>query len=62
MEKDKLFDEQILDCNKIRMMQQAGKKEKIAYIHFSVLRTNILLKKHEIRIDAFDENWYMYPI
>ena len=62
MEKDKLFDEQILDCNKIRMMQQAGKKEKIAYIHFSVLRTNILLKKHEIRIDAFDENWYMDPI
>lgn len=49
-------------CNKIRMMQQAGKKEKIAYIHFSVLRTNILLKKHEIRIDAFDENWYMDPM
>ena len=46
-------------CTKISTMQQQDKKGKIAYIHFSVLRTNILLKKHEIRIDAYDENWYM---
>lgn len=46
-------------CSYITEMQQQGKKNKIAYIHFSVLRTNIMLKKHEIRIDAFDENWYM---
>lgn len=46
-------------CEKIYQMQQQGEKGAIAYIHFSILRTNILLKKHEIRLDAYDENWYM---
>lgn len=46
-------------CTDIAKMQQQGKKGRIAYIHFSVLRTNILLKKHELRIDAYDENWYL---
>lgn len=46
-------------CDKIYQMQQQGDKGAIAYIHFSVLRTNILLKKHEIRLDAYDENWYL---
>lgn len=46
-------------CNQIYQMQQQGNKGAIAYIHFSVLRTNILLKKHEIRLDAYDENWYL---
>lgn len=46
-------------CNKIYQMQQQGKKGAISYIHFSILKTNILLKKHEIRLDAYDENWYM---
>lgn len=46
-------------CDKIYQMQQQGKKGAIAYIHFSILRTNILLKNHEIRLDAYDENWYM---
>lgn len=46
-------------CNKICKMQKQGRKGAISYIHFSVLRTNILLRKHEIRIDAYDENWYM---
>ncbi len=46
-------------CNEIYQMQQQGEKGAIAYIHFSVLNTNILLKKHEIRMDAYDENWYM---
>ncbi len=46
-------------CEKIYQMQQQGKKGAIAYIHFSVLRTNILLRKHVIRVDAYDERWYM---
>lgn len=45
-------------CDQIYQMQQKGKGE-IAYIQFSVLRTNILLKRHNLRIDAYDENWYM---
>ncbi|MCM1258324.1 MAG: pentapeptide repeat-containing protein [Roseburia sp.] len=46
-------------CDKIYEMQQQGKKGAVAYIQFSVLRTNILLNRHEIRLDAYDENWYM---
>lgn len=46
-------------CDRIYQMQQRGAKGPISYIHFSVLRTNMLLKKHEIRMDAYDENWYM---
>lgn len=49
-------------CDKIYQMQQQGKKGAVAYIHFSVLRTNILLKKHELRLDAYDESWYMDPV
>ena len=46
-------------CEKIIKMQAAGKKAPIAFINFSVLRTNILVRKHELRIDAYDENWYL---
>lgn len=46
-------------CEKISQMQEQGEKGAIAYLHFSVLKTNILLKKHEIRMDAYDENWYL---
>ncbi len=56
---DKLVDCFSGYCDKIYQMQQSGEKGAIAYIHFSILRTNILLKKHEIRMDAYDENWYL---
>lgn len=46
-------------CEKIYQMQQQGEKGAIAYIHFSILQTNILLKKHALRVDAYDEKWYM---
>lgn len=46
-------------CKEIAKRQKKGEKDKIAYIHFSVLRTNILLNKHELRIDAYDENWFI---
>lgn len=49
-------------CEKISQMQEQGEKGAIAYLHFSVLKTNILLKKHEIRMDAYDENWYLDPV
>ena len=45
-------------CQKITMMQKDGKKGSIGFIHFSILRTNILAKRHKIRLDAYDENWY----
>ena len=45
-------------AEKIIQMQQLGKKEAIAFINFSILRTNILTKKHALRIDAYDQNWY----
>lgn len=40
-------------------MQQAGEKGAVAFVQFSLLRTNILLNKHELRLDAYDENWYL---
>ena len=60
---DKLVDEFVACfegyCEKIASMQEAGKKGAIAFINFSVLRTNILARNHELRIDAYDENWYL---
>lgn len=55
---------QLSDCiskygESIYEMQQTGKKGAIAYLQFSMLRTNILLNKHELRLDAYDENWYL---
>jgi len=46
-------------CEKITKMQGTGKKNAIAFINFSLLRTNLLARKHELRIDAYDENWYL---
>ena len=45
-------------AEKVTQMQQMGKKEAVAFIHFSVLRTNILAKKHILRIDAYNAEWY----
>jgi len=45
-------------CRKITQMQEAGKKGAIAFVYFSMLRTNILAKRHKLRLDAYDENWY----
>lgn len=60
---DELTD-QLSDCisnygEVIYEMQKTGEKGAIAYLQFSLLRTNILLNKHELRLDAFDENWYL---
>ena len=46
-------------CNKIVKMQETGKKDAIGFIHFSVLRTHIIAGNHNIRLDAYDGNWYM---
>lgn len=46
-------------AGKVISMQQAGEKEEIAFINFSVLRTNILVKKHCLRIDAYNPKWYL---
>lgn len=43
----------------IYQMQQAGKKGAVAYLQFSMLRTNILLDRRELRLDAYDEAWYL---
>lgn len=60
---DELTD-QLSDCiskfgKSIYEMQQTGEKGRIAYLQFSLLRTNILLNKHELRLDAYDESWYL---
>jgi len=45
-------------CEKIARMQEAGQKGEIGFIHFSVLRTNILASRHAIRLDAYGKEWY----
>ena len=46
-------------CLKITQMQEQGAKNAIGFIHFSVLRTNILARRHKIRLDAYGENWHL---
>lgn len=46
-------------CRKIIIMQQKERKGRIGFIHLSVLRTSILAKRHQIRLDAYDEKWYL---
>jgi len=45
-------------CQKIVQMQQAGEKGSLGYIHFSLLYTDILARNYQLRIDAYDKNWY----
>lgn len=45
-------------CLKIKDSQSKGKKEGIGYIQYSMLRTNIMEKKYEYVVHAFDEYWY----
>ena len=45
-------------CRKIIRMQEKGSKGPIGFIHFSMLQTNVLVRQHLIRLDAYDNNWY----
>ena len=46
-------------CDQICNMQEDGKNGEIAFIHFFTLRTSFLLKKYELRMAAYNENWYL---
>ncbi|MCL1989455.1 MAG: pentapeptide repeat-containing protein [Defluviitaleaceae bacterium] len=46
-------------CQKIINMQEKGKKDALSYLHFSLLRTNILAKHYVFRIDAYNKDWYL---
>ncbi|WP_411680963.1 hypothetical protein [Clostridium thailandense] len=45
-------------CLKIKDYQLKGEKEGIGYIQYSMLRTNIMEKKYEYVVHAFDTYWY----
>ncbi|MBC2580532.1 hypothetical protein [Clostridium sp. DJ247] len=45
-------------CIKISNMQSAAEKDKIAYINYSILRTNIMDRKYMHLVDAFNKYWY----
>ena len=45
-------------CQKIAKMQQTGEKGALGYIHFSLLYTDILVKKYQLRIDAYDKHYF----
>ncbi len=45
-------------CIKIKDMQDKGKKGKIGYITYSLLRTNIMDRKFVYLIEAFNRLWF----
>lgn len=45
-------------CMKIKQLQDKGKKDPVAYIHYSLLRTSILQQKYTYLIEAYSEEWY----
>lgn len=45
-------------CQKIKEQQTTNEKNKISYIHFSILRTALREKDHRLRIDAYDQTYY----
>ncbi len=45
-------------CEKIAEMQARDEKKEIAYINFSLLRTQIISGKHCYLINAYDDTWY----
>lgn len=48
-------------CSRIESMLQCGRKSKISYIHYAMLRTALLENSHLWRIDAYDNSWYRDP-
>lgn len=45
-------------CADIRRMQDEKRKGKIKYIHYSILRSQILIGDHRCRIAAYDAQWH----
>lgn len=45
-------------CDKIAFMQSKGEKKEIAFINYSLLRTQIINNKHNYLISAYDDTWY----
>jgi len=46
-------------CKKIIKMQQAGLKDAIGYLNLSLLRTKLLSGENHIRLDAYNDRWYL---
>ena len=45
-------------CQRVIELQKRNEKEKVKYIYFSFLRTNILADNGDFRVDIYDENWF----
>ena len=46
-------------CQRVIELQKRNEKEKVKYIYFSFLRTNILADNGDFRVDIYDENWFL---
>ncbi|HEY8463778.1 MAG TPA: pentapeptide repeat-containing protein [Bacillota bacterium] len=46
-------------CHQAQTMQRQQAKGKIAYVHYSWLRTRILEGDYRVLIQAYDNNWYL---
>jgi uncharacterized protein YjbI with pentapeptide repeats len=45
-------------CSHIQRMQQEENKNPIAYIHYSLLRTQMLEETYQYSVEAYDDAWY----
>ena len=44
---------------KIIKMQQTGLKDEIGHINLSLLRTKLLSREYHVRLDAYNDQWYL---
>jgi len=45
-------------CQQITRMQEAGIKNPLSYIQFSILRYKLIEGVYEFQVDAYDQSWY----
>jgi uncharacterized protein YjbI with pentapeptide repeats len=45
-------------CRRIKVMQEAGKLDKVGFITYAMLRSAILAKQSRYRIDVYNKEWY----
>jgi hypothetical protein len=50
-----------LICQKIQAMQTEGTLDQVGFINYSLLRSAILEKRPQYRIDVYNQDWYFSP-
>jgi uncharacterized protein YjbI with pentapeptide repeats len=48
-------------CRKIKALQMDGQLDKVGFINYALLRSALLTKKPQYRIDVYNKEWYFAP-